>query len=81
MVFAWTALGAAFVPMLVFRLLSKNVTAIASGLSVLCGFCLTAVFHFLPDITNGGDILERVVPMAIGFLVLFYSNNQIDKNK
>ena len=80
-IFAWTALGAAFVPMLAFRLLSKNVTALAAGLSVICGFSLTAVFHFLPDITGGGDILERMVPMATGFLVLFYSNNQVNKNK
>ncbi len=80
-IFAWTALGAAFVPMLVFRLLSKNVSALAAGISVVCGFSLTAVFHFLPDITNGGDILERMVPMATGFLILFYSNNQINKNR
>jgi len=67
-VFAWTALGAAFVPMVFSKVLNWKVSSIAAGLSVATGFLMTVILHQLPD--TPGDILERVLPMLLGFIIL-----------
>jgi sodium/proline symporter len=67
-VFAWTALGAAFVPMVFSKVLNWKVSSIAAGLSILTGFLMTVIFHQLAD--TPGDIVERVIPMLLGFLIL-----------
>ena len=67
-VFAWTALGAAFVPMVFSKVLSWKVSSIAAGLSVVTGFLMTVILHQLPN--TPGDILERVLPMLLGFIIL-----------
>ena len=67
-VFAWTALGAAFVPMVFSKVLSWKVSSIAAGLSIVIGFLMTVILHQLPD--TPGDILERVLPMLLGFIIL-----------
>jgi len=67
-VFAWTALGAALVPMVFSKVLSWKVSSIAAGLSILTGFLMTVILHQLPD--TPGDILERVLPMLLGFIIL-----------
>ena len=70
-IFAWTAVGAAFVPMVLSKVFDWNVSGKAALISVLCGFILTIVFHYLPN--TPGDIAERTVPMALGLLTLFIS--------
>ena len=67
-VFAWTALGAALVPMVFSKVLSWKVSSIAAGLSILTGFLMTVILHQFPD--TPGDILERVFPMLLGFVIL-----------
>ena len=67
-VFAWTALGAALVPMVFSKVLNWKVSSVAAGLSILTGFLLTVILHQLPD--TPGDILERVLPMLLGFIIL-----------
>jgi len=71
-VFAWTALGASLVPMVLSKVFYWNVSARAALISIMSGFLLTIFFHFLPD--TPGDIIERVVPMSTGLIVLFLSN-------
>ena len=73
-VFAWTALGAAFVPMVLSKVFGWSFSGRAALISILCGFILTIVFHYLPN--TPGDILERLVPMATGLLTLFISKNR-----
>jgi len=73
-VFAWTALGAAFVPMVLSKVFGWRFSGRAALISILCGFILTIVFHYLPN--TPGDILERLVPMATGLLTLFISKNR-----
>ena len=73
-VFAWTALGAAFVPMVLSKVFGWSFSGRAALISILCGFILTIVFHYLPN--TPGDILERSVPMAMGMLTLFVSRNR-----
>jgi sodium/proline symporter len=70
-VFAWTALGAAFVPMVFSKVFRWRVSSIAAGLSILIGFLMTVILHQLPD--TPGDIVERVVPMFLGFVILLFS--------
>ena len=67
-VFAWTALGAAFVPMVFSKVLSWKISSFASGVSILTGFLMTVILHQLPD--TPGDIVERVLPMLLGFIIL-----------
>tara|TARA_B100001964_G_C14196834_1_gene583831 strand:- start:112 stop:1524 length:1413 start_codon:yes stop_codon:yes gene_type:complete len=67
-VFAWTALGAALVPMVFSKVFSWKVSAIAAGFSVVTGFVMTVILHQFPD--TPGDILERVLPMLLGFIIL-----------
>ncbi len=70
-VFAWTALGAAFVPLVLSKVFEWTFSGRAALISMLCGFLLTIIFHYLPD--TPGDILERSVPMGMGLLTLFVS--------
>jgi sodium/proline symporter len=74
-VFAWTALGAAFVPMVFSKVLSWRVSSIAAGLSIVTGFLMTVILHQLPD--TPGDILERVLPMLLGFIILGCSKKSL----
>ena len=74
-VFAWTALGAAFVPMVFSKVLSWKVSSIAAGLSIVTGFLMTVILHQLPD--TPGDILERVLPMLLGFIILSCSRRSL----
>jgi len=71
-VFAWTALGASLVPMVLSKVFYWNVSARAALISIMSGFLLTIFFHLLPD--TPGDIIERVVPMSTGLIVLFVSS-------
>ena len=73
-VFAWTALGAAFVPLVLSKVFEWTFSGRAALISMLCGFLLTIIFHYLPD--TPGDILERSVPMAMGLLTLFISRKR-----
>ncbi|NIP14499.1 MAG: sodium/proline symporter [Pseudomonadales bacterium] len=66
--FAWTALGAAFGPLVIARVLGWRVRPWAAFGSLATGFLLTAAFHLLPDTV--GDVVERAVPfLASGAVV------------
>jgi len=73
-VFAWTALGASLVPMVLSKVFYWDVPARAALISIMSGFLLTIFFHFLPD--TPGDIVERVVPMSTGLVVLYLSKRK-----
>ncbi|MDX1459876.1 MAG: sodium/proline symporter [Xanthomonadales bacterium] len=66
--FAWSALGAAFGPVLLFRLAGRQPAPGAVLAAILCGFGLSVLFYLLPN--TPGDVLERVAPFAIACLVL-----------
>ena len=76
--FAWTALGAALVPMVFSKVFNWKVSSIAAGFSVLTGFLMTVILHQFPD--TPGDILERILPMTLGFLILIYSKRTVGIN-
>jgi sodium/proline symporter len=65
--FAWSALGSAFGPVLVVRLAGYDIDSRAVFGSIAAGFALTIVFHLLPD--QPGDWLERLGPLVVALLI------------
>lgn len=60
--FAFTALGAAFGPLLMVRVSGKRVRPGSMMGAMWAGFLLTVLFHLLPDAP--GDFMERVFPFV-----------------
>ncbi len=58
--FAFTALGASFGPLLLVRLSGKRIRPGSTLGAIWAGFVLSLLFHLLPDAP--GDFLERVMP-------------------
>ena len=69
--FAWNALGAAFGPALVARLLGIRVQGWALPAAIATGFVATVVFYSLPN--GPGDVWERAIPFLLGVVVLWSS--------
>ena len=69
--FAWTAMGSAFGPSVISKILKWNVSASSVLLSILIGFVFAVLLFLLPN--TPGDWLERVVPFALGFSYLFFN--------
>ncbi len=66
--FAWNALGAAFGPAVIARMLRWNVRPGAVIAAVAVGFGLTVALYFAPD--TPGDVAERAAPFLLGFVIL-----------
>ncbi len=65
--FAWAALGAAFGPILIMRLIDRSVSAQGTRAALLTGFGLTVLISWLPD--TPGDFAERIVPFFAALTV------------
>ncbi len=65
--FAWSALGAAFGPILIMRLMGRSVSARGTLAAMLTGFGLTVLISWLPD--TPGDFAERVAPFFIALAI------------
>ena len=61
--FAWSAAGSAFGPILMMRLVGRSVSPPATLAAMLCGFGLTVIISFFPNAP--GDAAERLVPFFI----------------
>ena len=72
--FAWNALGAAFGPVVVVRLLGWPVRPWSVPVAIGLGFTLTVVLYSLPD--GPGDVWERLVPFALAFALLLASRER-----
>ncbi len=68
--FAWMALGAAFGPVLFFRLAGVALRPVGVILSILLGFFGTVALSFQPNAP--GDIIERLLPFVVASLCLFF---------
>ena len=66
--FAWNALGAAFGPTVIVRLLRWKVRPAAVTGAVATGFGATVILYAAPD--TPGDLAERAVPFLLGFAIL-----------
>jgi sodium/proline symporter len=65
--FAWTALGAAFGPPLLVRLAGFDVPPAALFAAMATGFLGTVCFYWLPN--TPGDWLERLVPFFVSLAI------------
>ena len=67
--FAWSAAGSAFGPILIMRLLGRSVRASATFGAMLVGFFMTVIIAWTPD--TPGDVAERIVPFICALLIAF----------
>ncbi|PHZ83251.1 sodium/proline symporter [Paremcibacter congregatus] len=67
--FAWGALGSAFGPVVLLRLAGVRLNPKMILPSMLIGLSLTILFYLQPN--SIGDILERLVPFLICFILLY----------
>lgn len=67
--FAWSALGAAFGPIVFFRLAGVRLRDGAVLAAMLTGFGLSVVLYLLPD--TPGDVAERLLPFLVALAVLY----------
>ena len=65
--FAWSAAGSAFGPILIMRLLGRSVSFGATLAAMLSGFGLTVLISMFPDAP--GDAAERLVPFFIAITI------------
>jgi sodium/proline symporter len=70
--FAWTALGAAFGPIVVSRVIGWRHGAVATGLAMSVGFALAVAFNQVWPSGPGG-LYERVAPWIAALVMLFAS--------
>ena len=66
--FAWSAIGAAFGPLLIVRLMGKKVSGMLALLAMFSGFCLTLIFYWQDN--TAVDYLERLVPFIVSMIIL-----------
>ncbi len=72
--FAWGAMGAAFGPVIVLRIAGVNLNPKAILPAMITGLSLTIFFYLQPN--SVGDILERLVPFVISFILLYVTKQQ-----
>lgn len=65
--FAWNALGAAFGPLVLLRVLGRRPGTGHQLAAMWSGFLLTVLFYLVPDVE--GDVLERVAPFFVALAV------------
>lgn len=63
--FAWSAAGSAFGPILIMRLIGRSVSAASTLAAMLAGFGLTVLISWLPN--TPGDVAERILPFVLAF--------------
>ncbi|SVD58147.1 uncharacterized protein METZ01_LOCUS411001, partial [marine metagenome] len=73
--FAWSAAGSAFGPILIMRLLGRSVSSRATLSAMLLGFGLTVVISFFPDAP--GDAAERLVPFIVALCIALLGSKKI----
>lgn len=85
--FAWSALGAAFGPIVLLRVMDREVSAGPALAAMLSGFGATVLFYSLGSAPLGdsllsraahlpGDPFERVVPWLFPILILWFSTHK-----
>lgn len=65
--FAWSAAGSAFGPILIMRLLGRSVSSAATLAAMVAGFGLTVFISFFPD--TPGDVAERLLPFFLALAI------------
>jgi sodium/proline symporter len=74
--FAWSAAGSAFGPILIMRLLGRSVSYPATFVAMVMGFGLTVVISLFPDAP--GDVAERLVPFFVALVIALTGSRQAE---
>ncbi|BBM82750.1 sodium/proline symporter [Candidatus Uabimicrobium amorphum] len=67
--FAWTAMGAAFGPILIVRLLCGPITPRATLIAMLLGFTLSVVGYSIP--ATKGTYIDRILPFVLATVIAY----------
>lgn len=70
---AWTALGAAFGPLIFFRIFGVALKPAGAFAGMATGFVLAVLFHFNPMGFEQAKLVERIGSFAVGTMVLWCS--------
>lgn len=73
--FAWTALGAAFGPIVVARAAGRIPSPSGTLLAMIAGFFLSVLFNQVLD-PGAGSWKERLLPWIVGLLIAFLSSKR-----
>tara|TARA_B110000116_G_C16792443_1_gene564576 strand:+ start:1925 stop:3139 length:1215 start_codon:yes stop_codon:yes gene_type:complete len=65
--FAWSAAGSAFGPILIMRLVGRTVSSTATLAAMVTGFGLTVLISLFPN--TPGDVAERLLPFFIAIII------------
>lgn len=68
--FAWTALGASFGPVVLLRAMGQRPTGLAVLLSILLGFSFSLIYEFLLP-AGPASVYARTIPWIVAFAPLF----------
>lgn len=73
--FAWSAAGSAFGPILIMRLINRSVSSAATLAAMVTGFGMTVAISMFPE--TPGDIAERLVPFFAAIAIAIYGSRQV----
>lgn len=76
--FAWTALGAAFGPAIVARVMGRVPSGWAVLVAMIAGFCLAVLFNQVLD-AGPGSWKERIIPWVVGLSILFLFSKKAER--
>jgi sodium/proline symporter len=65
--FAWSAAGSAFGPILIMRLFGRSVSSTATLAAMITGFGMTVLISMFPD--TPGDVAERLIPFFLALAI------------
>ena len=72
--FAWSAAGSAFGPVLIMRLLGRSVSSSSTLAAMVAGFGLTVVISFFP--ATPGDVAERLLPFFVALAIAGFASRK-----
>jgi len=76
--FAWHAIGSAFGPPLVLVLMGVRLSGQGLFRAMLAGFSLTVVLHWLPNLPDPGDAVERLLPLVVSAWIAYATRQRED---
>ena len=72
--FAWSAAGSAFGPVLIMRLINRSVSSTATLAAMVTGFGMTVVISMFPE--TPGDVAERLLPFFTALAIAACGSRQ-----
>jgi sodium/proline symporter len=73
--FAWSAAGSAFGPILIMRLIERSVSSTATLAAMVTGFGMTVVISMFPE--TPGDVAERLLPFFMALAIAIYGSRRV----